>query len=90
MKKPHAADQPSSCATTTEPVLQSSGDTTAEPVHPGACALRQEKPAQGEAHAPQLESCPRSLQLEKKPVQQQRPSTVENKSISEIILKKKE
>ena len=35
------------------------------PAHPGARALQQEKPLQRETHALQLESSPRSLQLEK-------------------------
>ena len=43
-----------------------------------SCALQQEKPPQWEARALQLEGGPRSLQLEKKPEQQQRPSTAKN------------
>ena len=41
--------------------------------------LPQEKPPQWEAHVPQLESRLNSLQLEKKPGQQQKPSTAKNK-----------
>ena len=37
--------------------------------HPRTCALEQENPQQREAHAPQLESSPCSLQLEKRPAQ---------------------
>ena len=39
-----------------------------------SCALQQSKPQQQEAHTPQLESNPCSLQLEKACVQQQRPN----------------
>ena len=42
-------------------------------------AVQQEKPAQWEAHAPQLESSPCSLQLEKTRAQQRWPSTAKNK-----------
>ena len=47
-------------------------------VHPRAFVLQREKPPQWEAHSWQLESSPHSPQLEKKNVQQQRPSTVKN------------
>ena len=50
-----------------------------KPKHPRARALQQEKPPQWEANTPQLESSPHFPQLEKKPVQQQRPSTAKNK-----------
>ena len=50
-----------------------------KPAHPKACGLQQEEPPQWEAQAPQLESSPHSLQLEKSPTQQQpRPSTAKN------------
>ena len=38
--------------------------TNTEPMHPRTCALQQVKPRQWEAHAPQLQSRPRSPQLE--------------------------
>ena len=50
-----------------------------KPVCPRAHGRQQEKPPQCEAHALQLESSPCSLQLEKKPSQQWRPSTAMNK-----------
>ena len=49
-----------------------------KPTHPGACIAQQEKPPQWEALAPQLESSPRSPQLEKASVQQRRPSRVKH------------
>ena len=51
--------------TTLKPVLQSLGTTITESAHPRAPALQQEKPPQQEAHTPQPESSPGSLQLEK-------------------------
>ncbi|KAJ8794086.1 hypothetical protein J1605_019078 [Eschrichtius robustus] len=45
-KIPHASEQLSLCATTTEPVLQSPRGTTPEAQAPRACALQQEKPPQ--------------------------------------------
>ena len=45
---------------------------TTEPLSPRACAVQQDKTLQGEAHAPQLESSPHSLQLEKAHMQQRR------------------
>ena len=45
-KVPHALEQLSTCATTTEFVLQSPGTTATESTHPGACALQQEKSQQ--------------------------------------------
>ena len=50
---PHAAEQISPCATITEPVLQS-----LKPVCSRVRALRQAKPSQWEAHAPQESSLP--------------------------------
>ena len=75
-KDPHVLKQPSPCATTTDVVLWSWRTATTEPEHPKVCVLQQEKPPQGEAHAPQLESSPLSLQLEKAYLQQWWPSTV--------------
>ena len=45
--------QLSLCATTIEPVLYTRGATATEARVPRACAPRQEKPPQREAHAPQ-------------------------------------
>ena len=45
-KIPHAAEQPSQCATTTEPALWSPRVTTTEARVPRAHALQQEKPLQ--------------------------------------------
>ena len=50
-----------------------------KPMCPTAHILQQEKPVQWEAHAPQLESSPHLLQLEKAYVQQWRPSAAKNK-----------
>ena len=50
-----------------KPVLKSPPTTTTE-----AHALKEEKPPQWEAHAPQLESSPHSLKLDQVCVQQQR------------------
>ena len=49
--------------------------TTTEPVLPGACALKQEKPPQLDSHTPQLERSPRWPELEKAHAQKGRPST---------------
>ena len=64
-KIPHAAEQLSLCATTTEPVLYSPQATTTEPrattteAHvPRARAPQQEKPPQWEARAPQRRAAP--------------------------------
>ena len=59
--------------------LLSSHATTTETEEPRACVRGQEKPPQEEAHAPQLESSPHSLQLKQAHVQQQRPSLAKNK-----------
>ena len=45
-KIPHATQQLSPCATTSEPVLDGLGDATTEPLRPIDCALQQEKPLQ--------------------------------------------
>ena len=52
---------------------------TTEAHGPQAHALQQEKPSQWEALTPQLESSPRSLQLEKAWAQQWRLGAAENK-----------
>ena len=49
-------------------------------MHPTACAQQQEKPLQREAGAPQLESGPRSPQLEKA-LKAVKTSTAKNKYI---------
>ena len=46
---PHATEQLSPWATTTELVLQSPGAVSTEPWRPRACALQQEKPPQWQA-----------------------------------------
>jgi len=63
----HATEQLNPCATTIEPVLLEPGNCNywMKPAQPRARAPQQEKPPQWEAHAPQLQSCPCSLQLEK-------------------------
>ena len=50
-----------------------------KPACPRACALKQEKPPQREAHSLQLEGIPRSLQLEKACTQRPRPSAAKKK-----------
>ena len=52
---------------------------TTESHTPRACALQQEKPPQWELCALQQESSPHSLELEEVFVQQQKPSTTQNK-----------
>ena len=56
-------------------------------VRPRAHALQQEKPLQREAHAPQLESSPRSPKLEKSPLSNEDP---EQPKINKYKKKKKE
>ena len=63
---PHATQQLSLCATTTEPL------------RPRGRTLKQERPRQWKACAPQLESSPHSPQLEKAHMQQWRPSAAKN------------
>ena len=58
---------PKPVTTTAKPVLQSPGLQLCKPVCTRAPAPRQEKPRQGEAHAPRLESSLCCLQLEKSP-----------------------
>ena len=58
-----------------------------KPTFSRARVLQQEKSLPGEAHAPQLESSPHSLQLEKAHIQQWRPSTAKKKYVKIIILK---
>ena len=52
-----------------------------KPERPGARAPQQEKPWQDEKLTCRNERSPSSLQPEKKPTQQQRPSTAKNKII---------
>ena len=59
------------------PRLLSSHVTSTEVSDSWSLRSRQEKPPQSEAPAPQLETTPRSPQLEKKPAQS--PSTANNK-----------
>ena len=63
-KIPHATEQPSPGATTTEPMC------------PGAFVPQQEKPPQRESFTLQQETSPLWLHLEKAHAQHQRPSTV--------------
>ena len=63
-KIPNAAEELNQCTTATEPVVYL-GTTTTEPPSPRARALQQEKPLRWEACAPQLESRPCLLHLEK-------------------------
>ena len=65
-KNDTALEQRSLYATTIEPVLWSPGAATTEAHMPRACAQQQEKPPQWEALALQLESSPRSPQLEER------------------------
>ena len=82
-KIPWAVERLSLWTTTTEPVSWSPGATATEPTSAAprawSSALQCEKPARWEAHAPQLERGPHSLQLEKKPAQQRRTITVNSK-----------
>ena len=75
---PHAAEQLSPCATTTEP---KGGNYRVYLLQIPVCDLEWEKPLQWEACVPQRKSSPLSLQLEKACEQQQRPSTTRNKLI---------
>ena len=68
------------CTATAEPVLWNPGAAAAEPTHlERACAPQQETPPQCEALALELESSPRSPQLEKAHTQQRKPSAAKNK-----------
>ena len=73
---PTYLEQLSLCTTNTEPVSQSLGALTTEAC--GPWSPQQEKSLQWEAQAPQLESGPRSLQLEKASAQQWRPNAAKN------------
>ena len=84
-ENPNASEQPSPYSTTSEPLLQSPGATTTEAQAPRAHTPQQEKPLQWKAYAPQLESSPHSLQLEKARAHQ-RPITVKNKLILNITV----
>ena len=78
--RPHAAGQLSPCTTTTEPELCSPGAANTEACEPRTSAPQHEKPPQWEACAPQPESSPLSLQLDKASTQQWRSSaTIMNK-----------
>ena len=72
---PHATEQQSLSATTTDSL------------HPKAHTLKQEKPEQWKACAPQLMSSPHSPQLKKAHMQQWTPSTAKNSFIN-FFLKK--
>ena len=68
MPQSNSAHEPqllSLCSKAWEPQLLSPRATTTETQAPRACPLKQEKPPQWEAHTPQPESSPYSLQLEK-------------------------
>ena len=54
--------------------------TSWEDPTPTACALQQERPPQWVAHALQPRVAPHSLQLEKAPEHQQRPSAAKNEN----------
>ena len=58
-----------------------------EPKHPRARAPQQKKPLQREVHAPQLESRPCSLQLEKCPCSNKDPAEPKLKSVNKIMKK---
>ena len=62
--------------------------TTTAPTWPSAPALKWKKPLQQEAHVPQLQSNPWSLQLEKTHSQQRRSSTTKSKQIFLMIFLK--
>ena len=75
----------STCCGATKPLYHNYWTCTLLPV------LCNEKPPQWEAHAPQLESSPHSLQLEKPCVQQQRPRVAKckiNKKTDEQVRKR--
>ena len=78
-KIPHAAEQLSLWATIIEPVLESPGSATTEPLRSTARARQHEKPPQWEACARQLKSsC--SPQLEKSKGPNKNPAQPVNKS----------
>ena len=79
---PHAAEQLSPGIIATEPVCQnywSPRATTTEAHVPRACALKQEKPPQWEARAPQRRVAPARRQLEKARIKQRRPNAAKDK-----------
>ena len=80
-KIPHASEQLSPCATTTEPVFWSLGTTTPEPTHAKARAQQQEKPPQWEIQH-RNEEWPPLITTREKPLQGQRPSAAKNKYIN--------
>ena len=65
LSRTNVMEQLSQYSTTADPVLYSLEATIIESMCPRFWAPQQEKPAQWEAHTPQLESNPNSLQLEK-------------------------
>ena len=73
-KIPHPKVQLSLCAQ----LLSQLAASTAAHV-PRALALQQEEPPSKEAHALQLERCPRSWKREEAHAQQQKPSAAKNK-----------
>ena len=90
-KSPLASDQLSPCATTIKPVLESLAAAATEPTccncgrptHPRAHALQKEGPLQWETLILQLQSSPRSPQLEKSPHSNEDPAQPEiNKMIN--------
>ena len=89
-KSPLASDQLSPCASTIKPVLESLAAAATEPtccncgrpVHPRAHALQKEGPLQWETLILQLQSSPRSPQLEKSPHSNEDPAQPE---INKII-----
>ena len=80
----HAVQQVSLCATTIESVIWSPGPATPEPTRPRVHAPQKEKVPQWEAHVPQLESSPCSLQQEKGLVQKDTRQPKRNKLINNI------
>ena len=76
-KIPHAMEQLSPCATTTEPVLQSLRATTTEAYVPTARALQREGTAMRSPRTA-TKSSPCSPQLKKAHAQQRRPNAAKN------------
>ena len=78
-KIPHAEQQLSLWATTTETRLKSLGATATEAPTPESLCSQQEKPRQREVQAQQLGSSPHTPQPEKARAQQWRPTTTKSK-----------
>ena len=93
-KIPHAMEQLSPWATTTEPVLRRPGATTTKPVCCRCRSLRalapasqRKKPLQREACTPQLQSSPQSLQVERSPRSSEDPDQIRSdQSLSRVRL----